>query len=164
MLGRCDTFFREKSLVLYEVYQHHRELLAQHGDEYDPFVAQRMRTGAEISAEMQQARYRERDELVAEFIRGYAELECDALLYPTVACIPPAIAETDDDEQARAVNLRCLRNTATVNIFDGCAISLPCHQPGTAPVGLMLAAKNGDDDHLYRVAASVETVLRTNGG
>ncbi len=161
VLGRCDAFFREKSLVLYEVYQHHRELLAQHGDEYDPFVAQRIRTGAEISEEMQQARYRERDEIVAEFMRGYAELDCDALMYPTVACIPPAIAETDNADQARAVNLRCLRNTATVNIFDGCAISLPCHARDAAPVGLMLAAKNGDDDNLYRVAATVETVLRT---
>ncbi|MDJ0779749.1 MAG: amidase family protein [Gammaproteobacteria bacterium] len=162
ILSRCDRFFREKSLVLYEVYQHHRELLQAHGDEYDPFVAQRMRTGADVSEDMQQARYRERNEIVAEFLRDFAALDCDALLYPTVACIPPPIADMADDEHARALNLRCLRNTATVNIFDGCAISLPCHTGGDAPVGLMLASRHGDDEHLYRVAASVETVLRTS--
>jgi aspartyl-tRNA(Asn)/glutamyl-tRNA(Gln) amidotransferase subunit A len=86
-------------------------------------------------------------------------LQADALLYPTVACVPPAISETDDEYNARRVNLRCLRNTATVNYFDGCAISLPCHHPGDAPVGLMLSAANGADDRLYQIAAAIETTL-----
>ena len=80
-------------------------------------------------------------------------------MFPTVACLPPPIADTEDAEQARLVNLRCLRNTATMNYLDGCAISLPCHQPGEAPVGLMLAASNGQDDELYRLASTVETIL-----
>ena len=159
LLARCDDFFRQRSLVAAEVWQQHRELLESHGDEYDPFVAQRMRAGAAISAAEQQARYRERESLVAEFNREYALLDCDALLYPTVACIPPAIAATDDPDRAREINLRCLRNTATVNYFDGCAISLPCHADGEAPVGLMLASGHGEDDRLYRVAATVETLL-----
>jgi aspartyl-tRNA(Asn)/glutamyl-tRNA(Gln) amidotransferase subunit A len=159
ILDRCDDFFLERPVVVHEVWQHHREMLAQHLEEYDPFVGLRMSAGAEISDAEQQVRYRERNELVTAFNQQFELLQADALLYPTVACIPPAIAETDDEDDARRVNLRCLRNTATVNYFDGCAISLPCHHPGDAPVGLMLSAANGADDRLYQVAAAIEATL-----
>ena len=161
VLDHCDDFFRERPIVVYEVWQHHRDMLQQHLDEYDPFVGSRMSAGADISAEEQQNRYRERDRIVDSFNQQFESLQADALLYPSVACVPPAIAETDDEDNARHVNLRCLRNTATVNYFDGCSISLPCHQPGDAPVGLMLSAANGSDDRLYQVAAAVEAKLNT---
>ena len=160
VLDHCDDFFIERPIVVYEVWQHHREMLEQHLDEYDPFVGLRMSAGAEISAEEQQRRYREREQIVDTFNKQFESLQVDALLYPSVACIPPAIAETDNEDNARRVNLRCLRNTATVNYFDGCSISLPCHEPGEAPVGLMLSAGNGDDDKVYRIAAAVERLLR----
>ena len=161
VLDHCDDFFRERPIVVYEVWQHHRDMLQQHLDEYDPFVGSRMSAGADISAEEQQNRYRERDRIVDSFNQQFESLQADALLYPSVACVPPTIGETDDEDNARHVNLRCLRNTATVNYFDGCSISLPCHQPGDAPVGLMLSAANGSDDRLYQVAAAVEAKLNT---
>ena len=160
VLDRCDDFFVERPLVVYEVWRNQREMLERHLDEYDPFVGQRMTAGADVSEAEQQQRYRQREDLVSEFNREYALLEADALLYPSVACVPPAIADTEDEENARRINLRCLRNTATVNYFDGCAISLPCHDRGTAPVGLMLSSKNGDDERLYQIAAAVETEIR----
>ena len=159
VLDRCDDFFIQRPVVVWEVFQHHREMLAQHADEYDPFVGTRMAAGADISDDEQQSRYAERAQIVAEFNVQFDRLGADALLYPTVACVPPAISATDDDDDARRVNLRCLRNTATVNYFDGCALTLPCHAAGSAPVGLMIAAKNGDDEKLYRIAAGVETLL-----
>jgi len=159
VLDDCDDMFIEQPLVIYEVWQHHRELLRQYGDEYDPFVGRRMSAGAAIGADEQGRRIDARNRLVAEFRRRYEALEVDALLYPAVACVPPALSETDDDEDARRVNLRCLRNTATVNYFDGCAITLPCHRSGSAPVGLMLSALNGADEPLYRLAAAVEAAL-----
>jgi aspartyl-tRNA(Asn)/glutamyl-tRNA(Gln) amidotransferase subunit A len=159
LLDRCDDIFLQRPLVVREVWDHHREMLERHLDEYDPFVGLRMRSGADVSDAEQQARYADRRQLVVEFEREFAGLEADALLYPTVACIPPPIAATEDAEQARLINLRCLRNTATVNYFDGCAISLPCHDIGEAPVGLMLSATNGNDEALYRIAAAVEAAL-----
>ncbi|MDH3536350.1 MAG: amidase family protein [Gammaproteobacteria bacterium] len=159
VLDHCDDFFIERPLVVYEVWQHHREMLAQHPGEYDPFVATRIAAGADISDVEQRQRYRERAQIVADFKREFAGFGADALLYPTVACVPPALAETDDADAARRVNLRCLRNTATVNYFDGCSISLPCHDAGDAPVGLMLSSKNGDDEKLYRIAAAIEAVI-----
>jgi aspartyl-tRNA(Asn)/glutamyl-tRNA(Gln) amidotransferase subunit A len=160
VLDDCDDLFVERPLVVREVWDHHRDMLRQHLDEYDPFVGLRMRAGADVSDAEQQSRVAARAQLVAEFERQFADLQADALLYPTVACIPPAIAETEDADSARRVNLRCLRNTATVNYVDGCAISLPCHGDGEAPVGLMLSAANGQDEALYRIAAAAERLLQ----
>jgi len=159
VLDRCDDLFRERPVVVHEVWQHHREMLEKHLKEYDPFVGLRMSAGAEISTTEQQNRYRERNAQVAAFNQQFESLQADALIYPSVACVPPAITETDHEDDARRVNLRCLRNTATVNYFDGCAISLPCHLTGEAPVGLMLSAGNGADDRLYQVAAAIEAEL-----
>ena len=159
LLDDCDDLFIERPVVVREVWDHHRSMLEQYFDEYDPFVGTRLRLGANISDEEQQSRYQARDQLVSAFEREFAEIQADALIYPTVACVPPAIAETEDDENARRVNLRCLRNTATVNYFNGCAISLPCHRTGEAPVGLMLSAANGQDEPLYRIAAAIEAAL-----
>ena len=159
LLDECDDFFLQRPVVAREAWDLHRDMLARHGDEYDPLVSLRIRAGAEVSDSEQQSRYTERARLVAEFEREFAGLQTDALLYPTVACLPPPIAATEDAEQMRLINLRCLRNTATVNYYDGCAISLPCHAKGEAPVGLMLAAASGHDESLYRIAAAVEAIL-----
>ncbi|MDC1287846.1 amidase [Gammaproteobacteria bacterium] len=159
VLDDCDDLFVNRPIVVREVWEHHRSMLEQHYDEYDPFVGTRLRLGASITDAEQQSRYDARARLVTVFEREFAGLQADALIYPTVACLPPAIAETEDDENARRVNLRCLRNTAGVNYFNGCAISLPCHREGEAPVGLMLSAANGQDESLYRIAATIESTL-----
>ncbi len=153
--------FYNKAVVLYEVYQHHKALLEQYGDEYDPFVHKRMLTGRSISDAEQEDRYRAKAELVKLFNNQFRQLDADALLYPTTPCIAPAISETDDSENAARVNLRCLRNTVTANYFDGCSISLPCHRKDEAPVGLMISSMNGEDENLYSVAAAVEQILKT---
>ena len=152
--------FYSKPIVLYEAYQHHQAMLEQYGDAYDPFVQQRILAGKTISDNEQQERYRAKAEVVELFNQHFRLLDADALLYPTTPCIPPAISETDDPDNARRVNLRCLRNTVTVNYFDGCSISLPCHRNGEAPVGLMVSSINGDDENLYSVSAAIEKILK----
>ena len=153
-----DLFYN-KAIVIYEAYQYQKELLEQYGDEFDPFVRVRTLSGKEISYEEQQDRYRAKAQLVEQFNQQFKALGVDALLYPTTPCIPPAIAETDDPDNARRVNLRCLRNTVTANYYDGCSITLPCHREGEAPVGLMISAMNGGDENLYSVCAAIERVL-----
>jgi aspartyl-tRNA(Asn)/glutamyl-tRNA(Gln) amidotransferase subunit A len=159
-LDRADDIFVNRPIVLYEVWQHHREMLEKHNDDYDPFVSRRMSGGANVSVEEQQDRYRERQEIVDQFKQEFLTLEADAVIFPTVTCIPPAIAETDDDENIGKVNLRCLRNTATINHVDGCSISLPCHKPGEAPVGFMISSLSGEDEKLYQIAAAIEKTLQ----
>lgn len=151
--------FAKRPIVIHEVYHLHREMLEAHADLYDPFVYQRMMTGANISDHEQLARYHEKARIVEAFNQQFRATGADALVYPTVACIPPAISETDTPEKMRAVNMRCLQNSATANYFDGCSISLPCHEPGNAPVGLMISSQNGDDEKLYAVAATIEAVI-----
>ena len=51
------------------------------------------------------------------------------------------------------------RNTRIANIFDLCAISIPCPREGGLPVGLMLVGQNGHDRKLFRIAAAVERAL-----
>jgi aspartyl-tRNA(Asn)/glutamyl-tRNA(Gln) amidotransferase subunit A len=154
--------FYSKAIVLYEAYQQHQEVLEQYGDAYDPFVYQRILAGKTISDDEQQDRYRAKAEVVKSFSQHFRQLDADALLYPTTPCVPPAISETDDPDDARRVNLRCLRNTVTVNYFDGCSISLPCHRTGEAPVGLMVSSINGDDENLYSVSAAIEKILKAH--
>ena len=52
-----------------------------------------------------------------------------------------------------------LRNPALANFFDLCAISLPLPRLGQLPMGLMLVARNGYDDRLFRIAAALEQLL-----
>ena len=81
---------------------------------------------------------------------GYATL--DALLMPTTSIVAPTIAEVADSKTFAARNAAVLRNTAIINFFDLCAISLPLR--AALPVGLMVIARNGHDRRLLRIAAA----------
>jgi aspartyl-tRNA(Asn)/glutamyl-tRNA(Gln) amidotransferase subunit A len=159
-IDEAAELFAKRPIVIHEVYHLHREMLEAHADLYDPFVYQRMMTGSNISDHEQLARYQEKARVIEAFNQQFRATDADALLFPTVACIPPAISETDTPDKMRVVNMRCLRNTATANYFDGCSISIPCHESGNAPVGLMISAQNGDDEKLYAVAAAIEAVIK----
>jgi len=52
-----------------------------------------------------------------------------------------------------------LRNTSAVNTLDGCAISLPCHQAGELPVGLMAWHGPMHDDTILQLALAIENCL-----
>ena len=68
------------------------------------------------------------------------------------------------EEQFRTVNLLVLRNTMVANVLDRCAISIPCHCHGDAPVGLMLVADHGADRRLFQIAAAVEQIVSPGAG
>ena len=52
-----------------------------------------------------------------------------------------------------------LRNTSVVNTLDGCGISLPCHQAGDLPVGLMAWHGAMQDDTILQLALVLEPLL-----
>jgi aspartyl-tRNA(Asn)/glutamyl-tRNA(Gln) amidotransferase subunit A len=85
----------------------------------------------------------------------------DALILPTTPIVAPRIAEVATPEAFAAKNMILLRNTSLVNFFDLCAISLPLRRGSGLPVGLMLAARNGADWRLLRIAMSIERLLAT---
>jgi len=158
-LDGCVDMFSNRAVAVFEAWQDHAERIRERGDEYDPFVRQRMRNGEAVSAEQRRARYQEKAELIAACAQQIRDTGTDALVYPTSACIPPPIAEVENNPRIAEINLRILRNASTVNYFDGCAVSLPCHRPDHAPVGLMLAARHGEDGDLYEIAAGIEAIL-----
>jgi aspartyl-tRNA(Asn)/glutamyl-tRNA(Gln) amidotransferase subunit A len=84
----------------------------------------------------------------------------DAIVMPTVACVAPTIAQADAsmDDYVRW-NMRILRNPGLINFLDGCAASIPCHEPGSAPVGLMVCGMAGSDRRTLAVAAALERAL-----
>lgn len=141
-----------------ESYQVHRRLIAAKGAGYDPRVLVRILRGAEQSA----ADYIELSNARRDLVRRAAArlAPFDALLMPTVASLPPLIADlaTDDAAFGRA-NLLALRNPTLVNMMDGCAISLPVPAPGSTPVGLMVAGAPGSDRTILSIAAGVEALF-----
>jgi aspartyl-tRNA(Asn)/glutamyl-tRNA(Gln) amidotransferase subunit A len=64
-----------------------------------------------------------------------------------------------NDEEFFRLNGLALRNASIINLLDGCAISIPCHAAGTAPVGLMVVGRTGDDKRLLAIAAAMEAGL-----
>ena len=78
---------------------------------------------------------------------------------PTVPIVAPTIAELGETEVANRTNLFLLRNPSLANFLDRCALSIPCHRKGEAPVGLMLIGEHGGDRRLLAVGQAVEPVV-----
>jgi aspartyl-tRNA(Asn)/glutamyl-tRNA(Gln) amidotransferase subunit A len=141
-----------------EAYAWHRALLAAKGAGYDPRIRVRIQRGETMSAadylDLAPARAR----IVAEFDASTRDFDCVAM--PTVPIVAPRIADLDDEREYNRVNMHVLRNTALGNFLDRCAISIPCHRQGDAPVGLMLMGETMGDARLFRIAAAVEAAVR----
>jgi aspartyl-tRNA(Asn)/glutamyl-tRNA(Gln) amidotransferase subunit A len=140
-----------------ESFSIHRERLATRAADYDPFVRSRIEAGSALSAADYTAMLRGRTALVHAMDARLSDL--DGLVLPTTPIVAPTIAEVSTSEGFAAKNGLVLRNTAIVNFFDLCAISLPLPRAGGLPVGLMLIARNGHDRKLFRMAAAVERVF-----
>jgi len=154
---RQGDYFKGGGYAGAEAYHVHKPYLGRLA-EYDPRVGKRVLLGRDISA----ADYLALGDVRAAFIREVEALAApyDAIIMPTVPCVAPTIAETEasDDEYFRW-NFRIMRNTGLVNFFDGCAVTLPCHATGTAPVGLMVCGTAMSDRRVLAVAAAVEQAL-----
>ncbi|TFZ08006.1 amidase [Ramlibacter humi] len=145
-----------------ESYAWHRQLLARAGEGYDPRVRARIERGVAMKAWEYVDLVRARAGWIAKVegaLRGY-----DAVLTPTVPITAPAIADVapgaERDEAFFRVNALLLRNTSVVNMLDGCALSLPCHAPGSLPVGLSLWHGAMHDDTVLDAGLAVEAALQ----
>lgn len=142
-----------------EAWAWHRPHIARAPERYDPRVISRIRRGAALSAadwlDLMAAR-KAWVAAVEQRIAGY-----DALLLPTVPVVaPPIAALQESDELYGATNLLMLRNSTLINFLDGCALSLPCHPLGGAPVGLTIAGSNGSDRRILSIGMAVEAALK----
>jgi aspartyl-tRNA(Asn)/glutamyl-tRNA(Gln) amidotransferase subunit A len=140
-----------------EAYLAHRTMLAEHGDDYDPFVRVRIEMGSKVSAAGLAAMLREREELVRKMDVRLADL--DALVLPTTPIVAPTMAEIATVEGFVTANRLLLRNPALANFFDLCAISLPLPRESGLPTGLMLFGQRGGDRRLFEIARAIELLL-----
>lgn len=142
-----------------EAYAWHRDLLTSHEAQYDRRVSTRIKFGASLSA----ADYIDLQAQRRDWIVRMEQLlePFDALIMPTVPIVAPPLAELEASDDAYfAANFLVLRNPASINFLDGCAVSVPCHAPGSLPVGLMIAGAAMQDARILSVARAIEQCLR----
>jgi aspartyl-tRNA(Asn)/glutamyl-tRNA(Gln) amidotransferase subunit A len=133
-IDEIPALFKKGSMVGAEAYAWHRDIIATRKHECDPQIVDRMSISAGMAAHDYIVLQQRRAAFQAAIADRVADL--DALLAPTVPIIAPRIDEVRDDKPFYATNALLLRNCTVVNFLDGCAISLPCHAKGAAPVGL----------------------------
>lgn len=156
--AQLGTINAKGGLAAAEAWHWHRELIQRAGDRYDPRVRVRILRGREMSA----ADY---IDVLAARTAWIGAVEAriapfDALVMPTVPVVAPRIDELTDDAAFGATNLLILRNPTFINFLDGCALSLPCHRPGEAPVGLMITGAGGRDRAILSIGQAMEQALR----
>jgi aspartyl-tRNA(Asn)/glutamyl-tRNA(Gln) amidotransferase subunit A len=141
-----------------EAWAWHRALIARQGAAYDPRVRVRIETGAAMTAADYIDLCAARGHWIAALTQRLAPH--DALIAPTVPCVAPDIAATRaDDATYFRLNSLILRNTGPINFWDGCALSIPCHAPGSAPVGLMIAGPALSDPRILAWGLAIESAL-----
>lgn len=134
-----------------------RPMLERGGHLVDPRVRARLLAAEAITPEDTREARRLRALAIDSFD---AEMSgWDAVIAPTVAVVPPRFADFTDDATYVAINNRVLRNARVANLLDVGAITVPCHQPGELPVGLMLMGRRNDDARLLALAGAVEEAL-----
>jgi len=141
-----------------EAFRWHRRLIDTAAGKYDPRVIVRIRPGEAVSDADYRELLRQRQRFVQDIeaaAHGY-----DAMLMPVTADTAPTISEVlASDESYFRFNGRMLRNPALVNLFDGCALSVPCHAAGSAPVGLMIAGTRNADRRLLAIGHAIEQMV-----
>jgi aspartyl-tRNA(Asn)/glutamyl-tRNA(Gln) amidotransferase subunit A len=156
-LNDVATLNRRGGFAASEAYAWHHKLIEAKGAQYDPRVLVRIMRGKDQDA----THYIELIRARADLIRRVAAIsgQYDALVMPTTPIVAPSLASLEAEEQFRTVNLQVLRNPTIANVLDRCAISIPCHRGGDAPVGLMLVGEHGADERLFSIAAAIEQIV-----
>ena len=155
---RLGSLGEHGGLVAMEAWAWHVGLIKHHAGEYDPRVLARIRLGSQNST----AEYLRMKALRAELcLRADDELRpWDAIVCPTVPIVAPRIADLEEESEYTSTNRLLLRNPAIANMLDLCAVSIPCHAQGDAPVGLMLMGRHMSDRQLLAIGMGVEHVVR----
>ncbi len=137
--------------------------LDRHFDELDPVVAHRMIAGRKLSATDYFALLRRMAGWRERVRRSLADV--DALLVPTTPLPPRPIAEIDRTRESYTdFNNRYLRNTTLGNVFNMCAVSVPCGLTRAGlPIGLMVYAKPFQEEMALRVAWAYEQATDWHG-
>jgi len=142
-------------LVPGEAYGTWRDVIEAAPDRMFGPVLDRFRAGAAHGAPDFVAAARRLRHLRADWLARTAGH--DAVILPTVACLPAEIDRLMTDPAHHAAeNLLTLRNTRIGNLLGLCALTLPT---GVPSCGLMLLGPPDADRRLLRLGAAVEAAL-----
>lgn len=150
--------FPQIGFAVVEGFAWHRKYLAEHRALYDPIIASRFELGASICA----ADYIDLLNLRKSLIRRGAITTkgFDAMLMPTVPIVAPLLADFESNEQMwLATNRKLIRNPSVANILDRCALSIPCHPVGEAPVGISVMGEHGADRRILAIGHAIQKLL-----
>ena len=137
----------------------HRRHVERDPDGFDPRVIARIRRASEQSGSDYYDLLRARAAIQASCAAVSSAF--DAVLMPTVPRIAPPISDlVASDSAFGEANQAMLRNPSVGNFLDRCAATVPVHEPGSAPVGLMLMGEHGADDEILAISAAVEALFR----
>jgi aspartyl-tRNA(Asn)/glutamyl-tRNA(Gln) amidotransferase subunit A len=156
-LSELPGYNGKGGFAAYESYRFHAPGIARHGASYDPRVLSRIQRGKDLTDEDRALLQAQRARFITRTAQRFAGF--DALVMPTVPIVAPTQAECEAEDDYTRLNLLVLRNPSIVNFMDGCAISLPCHAAGEAPVGLSLFQTAHRDAALLALARTVERLL-----
>jgi aspartyl-tRNA(Asn)/glutamyl-tRNA(Gln) amidotransferase subunit A len=158
--AEMDAYSARGSFSSAEAWQRFGELIKARPHDIDPRIAERITRGRTITAGDWIQNLRARAEMMARFA-GYMQ-NYDALIAPTTPIIAPPIAEMEDDDKFRRANGLILRNPMIANLLDAPSLTLPCHEKGSAPVGLMLIGPHMSDHRLLSIGATMERILESD--
>jgi aspartyl-tRNA(Asn)/glutamyl-tRNA(Gln) amidotransferase subunit A len=131
--------------------------MSRRAEDIDPNVRVRLERASNVSAADYIDMVRARARLIHGMDARLAGL--DILAMPTTPIVAPTIQEVAAADEFARRNVMLLRNTVLVNFFDLCAISVPIPHGDGLPTGLMLVARNGQDNRLFRIAMAVERLF-----
>ena len=152
-----DAYGNHGSFSSAEAWERFGALVEVRPHDIDARIAERIVRGRTISAADWIQNLRARAAMIARFEAQMQNF--DALIAPATPIIAPPIADMEDDDKFRCANVLILRNPMVANLLDAPSLSLPCHQPGTAPVGLMLIGPRLSDRRLLSIGVTIERVV-----
>jgi aspartyl-tRNA(Asn)/glutamyl-tRNA(Gln) amidotransferase subunit A len=145
-------------IIAREGYTLNKTLLEEQFDHLDPFVAQRMIKGKEISADQYLQTNYDMRRLRAKAAQALGGI--DALLVPTTPIPAKPAAEIDTDfDNFLAHNLLYLRNTSIGNVLNFCGLSVPCGFTRSGlPIGLQIYGKPFQENLILRLGYAYQQV------
>jgi aspartyl-tRNA(Asn)/glutamyl-tRNA(Gln) amidotransferase subunit A len=141
-----------------EGYSIHRERLAHSAADMDPRIVGRMKAGGAIPA----YEYYEGLQFLQDVRKRVSRTSSryDALAFPTIAVTAPEIARFTETEEGRTdFFVVVIRNASIANLLERCALSVPCHEKGAAPVGLTLMGERMADKKILAIGRAVEKIV-----
>lgn len=141
-----------------EAYVAHRNQIEEFGDDYDPRVRGRLLRTKNISTVDYLVAMNARNALIKNANKVTSTY--DAIIMPTTPMVAPPIMSLEEDEDLYiTTNMLALRNTFCFNFLDRCALSIPMHQIGEGPAGLMVVGETMGDKNLLSVGITIENAL-----